>query len=138
MLNTVAGLLLFLLFAVCSLVIIGAGAGVYGRIQDGHDRTYGSSASIRYLTNKIRSGDSVEIINDGSGIVLVDGGIQCIIYAESGGLYEKTVSSEAEATASGGDMIFSVDGFLVTEERTHYELTIMLGSDKTTAFVRKG
>ena len=68
MLNTVAGLLLFLLFAVCSLVIIGAGAGVYSRIQEDHDSTYGSAASIRYITNKIRSGESVEIINGGSGM----------------------------------------------------------------------
>lgn len=138
MLNTVAGLLLFLLFAVCSLVIIGSGAGVYSRIQDGHDSTYGSSASIRYITNKIRSGESVEVINGGSGIVLVDGGIQCIIYAENGGLYEKTVSAEAEATADGGNKIFGLDSLSVTESELSYEITVKRGIDETTAIVRKG
>ena len=138
MLNTVAGLLLFLLFAVCSLVIIGAGAGVYSRIQEDHDSTYGSAASIRYITNKIRSGENVEIINDGSGMVLTDGGISCIIYAESGCLYEKTVSANAEKTADGGDVIFSLDELAITEFDGLYEITVTRGADETTAMVRKG
>ncbi len=138
MLNTVAGLLLFLLFAVCSLVIIGAGAGVYSRIQEGHDSTYGSSASIRYITNKVRSGESIEIINDGSGIVLVDGGIKCVIYAENGGLYEKTLSADAEATTDGGDMIFGLDSLSVRADESFYEITVTRGADETTAIVRKG
>ncbi len=138
MLNTVAGLLLFLLFAVCSLVIIGAGAGVYSRIQDNHDSTYGSSASIRYITNKIRSGESVEVIGEGSGIVLTDGGIKCIIYAENGGLYEKTVAADADAIADGGDMIFSLDELEIIESKRHYEITVTRGADETTAIVRKG
>lgn len=138
MLNTIAGLLLFLLFAVCSLVIIGAGAGVYSRIQEGHDSTYGSAASIRYITNKIRSGESVEIINGGSGMVLTDSGIRCVIYAENGGLYEKTVSADAEITADGGNMIFSLDELAITESDGLYEITVSSGADKTTALVRKG
>ena len=138
MLNTVAGLLLFLLFAVCSLVIIGAGAGVYSRIQEGHESTYGSAASIRYITNKIHSGESVEIINGGSGMVLTDGGIRCIIYAEGGCLYEKTVSADTEPTADGGDMIFSLDKLSITENDGLYEITVTRGTDETTAIVRKG
>lgn len=138
MLNTLAGLLLFLLFAVCSLVIIGAGAGVYSRIQEGHDSTYGSSASIRYISNKLRSGESVEIINGGSGMVLTDGGIKCVIYAENSGLYEKTISADAEITADGGDMIFSLDELTITESDGLYEITVSSGADKTTALVRKG
>lgn len=138
MLNTIAGLLLFLLFAVCSLVIIGAGTGVYTRIQEGHESTYGSAASIRYITNKIRSGESVEIINDGSGLVLTDGGIKCIIYAENGSLYEKTVSADSEITADGGYMIFSLDKFEITESDGLYEITVDCGADETSAIVRKG
>lgn len=138
MLNTVAGLLLFLLFAVCSLVIIGAGAGVYSRIQEGHESTYGSAALIRYITNKLHSGESVEIINGGSGIVLADSGIKCVIYAENGSLYEKTVAADTEPAADGGDMIFSLDSFEITESEGLYEITVACSGEETTAIVRKG
>ena len=64
-LNTVASLLLFLMFTVCMLVVIGAGAGIYSRINKSYETTYGSAAAIRYVSNKIKASDSCEIIENG-------------------------------------------------------------------------
>ncbi len=137
-LNTVAGLLLFLLFAICSLVIIGAGAGVYSRIQAGHESTYGSSVSISYVTNKIRACDSAEIISGGSGIVLTDGGMKTVFYQENGALYEKSGAADKEIAPSGGDKISDIDSLSVTEQDGLYKISVGCGGESTTALVRKG
>ena len=50
-LNTSVSLLLFMMFTVCVLLLIGAAADTYSGINKGYEETYGSAATVRYLSN---------------------------------------------------------------------------------------
>ena len=137
-LNTVASLLLFLVFTVCMLIIIGAAAGTYSRISSGYERVYGSSAAIRYISNKIRSADSVEIIGDGSGIIIDSGRICSVIYGDSGSLYEKSISIEGDRDPSGGSPVLDVDSINIADTGYMYKISITQGKDRSVVLLRKG
>jgi len=137
-LNTAASLLLFLIFAVCILIIIGTASGTYNRINDGYNEIYGSAASTRYLSNKIRAADSCTIIEDGSGIALTSGGLLSVIYTRDGGLYEKSAAAGSEIVADGGDMIFGLDSLLIEETDSLYRIEVTVDGSSSHILVRKG
>ncbi len=137
-LNTVASLLLFLVFTICMLIIIGAAAGTYSRISSGYERVYGSSAAIRYISNKIRSADTVEIIEGGSGIVVESGRICSVIYNENGSLYEKSIPVDGERSATGGDVVLDIDSLCVVDTGDMYEISITQGVSSSAVLLRKG
>ena len=137
-LGTAASLLLFLVFAVCMIVIIGAGAGIYGRINTGYEMTYGSSAAIKYVSNKMRASDSCQLLDDGNGIILENVSILTVIYKGSSGIYEKSASSDSGVTPAGGELVVETDGFSISEENGLYVITVTCGGDTMSAFVRKG
>ena len=132
--GTIGSMLLFLVFTVCMLVIIAAAASTYAGISSGFDRSFTGSASLRYLSNKIRGAESYELIEDGTGIAAVNGGITCVMYYSDGGLYEKNVSSE-ERTAAGGDKIFDIDGLKITENNGLCEISVSCGEDSSSVFI---
>lgn len=133
--GTVGSMLLFLVFTVCMLVIIAAAASTYAGISSGFDRSFTSSASLRYLSNKIRGAESYEIIEGGTGIAAVNGGITCVIYYKDGGLYEKNVSSSDSAAAGGGDKIFNIDGLEITEENGLYVISVSYEEESSSVFI---
>lgn len=133
--GTVGSMLLFLVFTLCMLVIIAAAASTYAGISAGFDRSFTSSASLRYLSNKIRSAESYEIIENGMGIAAVNGGITCVIYYSDGGLYEKNISSNESAAAGGGDKIFDIDRLEITEENGIYEISVSYEEQSSSVFI---
>lgn len=137
-LGTAASLLLFLIFAICMLVIIGAGAGIYSRINSGYETTYGSSAAIRYVSNKIRASDSCEIIDGGEGIALMNGNVLCVIYSGGDGLYERAMSADSEISAEGGELVVEAEGMKVSEKEGLYEISVTCGGNTSSVLVRKG
>ncbi len=137
-LGTAASLLLFLIFAICMIVIIGAGAGIYSRITGGYETTYGSSAAIKYVSNKMRASEGCEIIENGKGIVLENGDILTVIYSGSGGIYEKSFSSDSRVSAEGGELVVETDRLYVSDSSGLYEISVTCGGRTLSAFVRKG
>lgn len=137
-LGTAASLLLFLVFAICMIVIIGAGAGIYSRITGGYEATYGSSAAIRYVSNKIRACDNCEIIDDGKGIAVENDSILSVIYLSDGGIYERTLPVGSEITAEGGELIVSANNMSITERDGLYEISVSCGKKAEWVLVRKG
>ncbi len=137
-LNTVASLLLFLVFTICMLIIIGTAAGTYSRINSGYERIYGSAAAIRYISNKIRASDEVEIMNGGAGLVLESDGICSVIYHKGSSLYEKSVSPEGNTSPTGGDAVIAVDHLSVIDMGDMYEITVGQGSSSSSVMLRKG
>lgn len=135
--GTIGSMLLFLLFAGCMLMMIVAAAGTYSRISTNFDKTFGTTASLRYVSNKIKASGSAEIIENGSGLVLKNGGAVNVIYFKDGGLYEKTVASEEDVFPGGGDRIFELSELTVSENDGTYKITAALGSDKSSTFVRR-
>ncbi len=138
LLNTIASMLLFLVFAVCMLFIIGAAAGTYSRISKSYDTTYGSAASIRYISNKIRAADSCDVFQDGSGVILINGSMACVIYYNENGIYEKNVSVDSDINSAGGEMIFEIDAMSIKCLDDVYLITVNVGGSISDVYVRKG
>ena len=134
--STVGSMLLFLLFAVCMMMIIAAAAGSYSRISDNYGTNFTASASIRYISNKIKSADKVDVSQN--IMVLENGGATNVIYYSNGGLYEKTVAAGTEYELSGGDMIFELNGMEINETDEFYKITVNVGGETSAALVRKG
>ncbi len=137
-LNTAASLILFLIFTVCMLVIIGSGAGIYSRINSGYQATYGSSATIKYISNKIRAADECEINDDGTGIVLKNGNIITVIYSGNDGLYEKSQSAENEIYATGGNLVVEAASMKISLNDELYEISVTCGGNSSSVLLRKG
>ena len=135
--GTVGSMLLFLLFTGCMLMIIAVAAGTYSRISSNFDKTFGASATLRYVSNKIKSSESAEIVEGCRGLVLKSGGITNIIYCRDGALYEKSISSEDEPEISGGDKIFDLKSLNITENGSLYRITIVLGDEESFTLVRR-
>ena len=136
--STVGSMLLFLIFAACLLMMIAVAAGTYSRISSNFDKTFGSTASLRYISNKLKSCDSAEIVGQGSGIILRSDGVLDIIYFGNNGLYEKTVMSETDADLSGGDRIFELDGMTVSDLGDLYKITVAFDGGENSTLIRKG
>ena len=134
--SSVSSMLLFLIFAVCSLIMIGGGASAYSRISDSFRSSFSSSAAVRYVTNKIRSGDSVVIENGGKGLAVYSGNSVCVIMTDEGGIGERTVSAESYRDYYGGDIIFENTSLEVKEEFGMYRVTAVSADDTCTVYCR--
>ena len=134
--SAAGSMLLFLLFAGCMLIIVAVAAGTYTRISSDFDDTFTKSASLRYISNKLKSADSAEII-DGVGLVLMQDGIKCVIYCSDGGLYENSISADSEPSAQGGDRIFELSSFDVSEENGLYRVTVAVDGESGFVLVRR-
>ena len=135
--GTVGSMLLFLLFAGCMLMMVAAAAGTYSRISNNFNKTFGTTASLRYVSNKIKAAETAKIIENGSGLVLKNGAAVNVIYFKDGGLYEKMVISEEEASADGGEKIFELSELNISENGGTYKITAAFGSDKNHTYVRR-
>lgn len=136
--STIGSMLLFLLFAGCLLMMIAVAAGTYSRISSNFDKTFGTTASLRYISNKLKSCDSAEIAENGGGLILKSGGAVDVIYFSNGGLYEKTVLSDTPVELTGGDRIFELSNLTVSDVGELYKITAALDGDENSTFVRKG
>ncbi|MGN0651316.1 MAG: hypothetical protein ACI4KM_12850 [Oscillospiraceae bacterium] len=131
-------MLLFTLFAACMLIIIGAAASVYTRISSAYEQSFTSSASLKYVTNKLRSADSAEILGGGEGIAVVNGGITSVIYSGADGIYEMNISSGETPEMSGGTCIFGAAELSVTEDGSLYTVSVTYDNEENRVLVRKG
>ncbi|MBQ9947957.1 MAG: DUF4860 domain-containing protein [Oscillospiraceae bacterium] len=136
--RTASSMLLFLLFTGCMLIIIAAAASTYSRITRGFDSTFNTSAAVRYISNKIRSGDSCEIIENGNGIAINDSGLICVIYCNGEGIYEKNISEGSPLTAQGGDKIFDISDIEITSDNDTYRITVSHGEETASSMIRGG
>lgn len=109
-------MVLFLIFASCSLIMIAVGASTYARISEGFRGSFSSSAAVRYVTNKIRSGDRAVIENDGKGIAIYSGETVCVIMEDNGNIGERNVKADSYVDYYGGDIIFPDTTLTVGEE----------------------
>ena len=135
--STIGSMLLFLLFAGCMLLMVAAAAGTYSRISNNFNTTFGTTASLRYVSNKLKSAETAEIIENGSGMILKSGSAMDVIYFRNGGLYEKTVTSDEDAYPDGGEKIFDLSELNVSESGGTYKITAAFGGDRNHTYVRR-
>lgn len=132
--STAGSMILFLLFAVCMLIIIATAAGTYSRIRSSFSGTFNTSAAIRYISNKMRSSDECEITED--CVILRSESISSIIWCENGGLYEKSFFGDTPEK-SGGDKVFDADSLEVSENGELYSISVSCGNESRSAMLRR-
>lgn len=112
--SAAGSMVLFLIFTLCCLVIITVAATAYRRISENYDNTFNSAAAVRYVTNKLRSCDGAEILEDGA-LLLDNSDYQTVIYERDGRLYERILPLGSEAVPEGGEAVFSAKDFAVED-----------------------
>ncbi len=132
--STAASMLLFLLFAVCLLLMIAVAAGTYSRISTNFDKTFGLSASLRYISNKIKSADSAEVAENGKGIRLTTGDSVDMIYFSNGELFEKNMDNGDDGF--DGESIFELSDMSVSEENGLFKIFITMNGESNITYVR--
>lgn len=114
--NSAASMLLFLLFTVCALIMVSIASATYSRINKGFEDTFDSSASIKYISNKIKSSVSVTLMGDNqTGLILRQDGYNTLIYFVSGGIYEVSVAEDVVAIPASSDLLFNVSNLTLTD-----------------------
>ena len=106
--SSAGSMTLFLLFAVCCLVMITVAASAYGRINENYDNTFNSTAAVRYITNKLRACESAEVLSE-TELLLLSDGYKTIIYERDGILYERLFADGQEVVAEKGEQLFHVE-----------------------------
>ncbi len=134
--GTIGSMLLFLLFAACMLMIISIAAGTYNRISRNFDNTFGVTASLRYVSNKLKCSDSVEVINDGTALVLKNGEVVSVVYFANGGLYERSFSSDDKPQTEGGEKIFDLSSMKIEKLDKFYKISVSNGIEDNFTLVR--
>lgn len=137
MISTVASMLLFLIFAGCMLIIIAIAAGTYSQISNSFDKTFGTSATLRYISNKVKNSESAEVAEGGSAVYLKNGELINIIYFENGGLYEKSISADDVPTTDNGDKLFTLSDMNITDSGELLKITVTLNNEENSTFVRR-
>lgn len=135
--STVASMLLFLIFSGCLLMIIAIAAGTYNRISTNFNKTFGSSASLRYISNKVKNADSTEIAEEGTAIYLKSGDLINIIYFENGALYEKSISADTEPSTGDGDKLFDLSNVNISDNGELLKITVTLNNEENSTYVRR-
>lgn len=135
--STVGSMTLFLLFTGCLLMMIAVAAGTYSRINTSFDKTFGASASLRYISNKLKSAEKVEVAENGKALYLEDESIIDIIYFNNGALYENNFSSDTEPTLSGGAKIFDLTDISISEQGELFKITVTLDGEQNSTYVRR-
>ncbi|MBQ7981154.1 MAG: DUF4860 domain-containing protein [Oscillospiraceae bacterium] len=106
--SSAANMTLFLLFAVCCLVMISVAASAYSRINENYGNTFNSTASVRYITNKIRASEGAEILAENQ-LLLENSGYSTLIYQQGGVVYERLFPEGDIITAEGGEELFRAE-----------------------------
>lgn len=108
--SSAAGMTLFLIFAVCCLIMITVAASAYKRINDSYEQVFNSTAALRYVSNKLHACESAELLSD-KELLIKNEGFQTLIYERDGELYERLFPEEAEIKTESGEQLFSVGEF---------------------------
>lgn len=103
--SSAANMTLFLLFAVCCLVMITVAASAYGRINENYGNTFNSTAAVRYITNKIRASEDAQILAENQ-LLLTNSGYSTLIYQQGDTVYERLFPEGDIITAEGGEELF--------------------------------
>lgn len=135
--STIGSMLLFLLFTGSLLLMIVVAAGAYSRISTNFDKTFGSSATLRYISNKVKNAESVEIVENGSALYLTDGAVIDIIYFRNNALYEKSITGDIEPVLEGGDKIFDIGDVNVSEQGSLLKITVTLNGEQNSTYIRR-
>lgn len=133
--SSAASMTLFLLFAVCCLIIIAVAASAYGRINENYESSFNSAAAVRYITNKLRACENSEIVSE-TEILLSNDGYSTVIYHKNGRVYERAFGSGQTPAFEGGEEMFRAESLTVTEKEGVITVTASDGNNSFAAYCR--
>lgn len=133
--SSAASMTLFLIFSVCCLIIIAVAASAYGRISGNYDSTFSSAAAVRYITNKIRAGESAEVLSE-SELLLRGDGCVTLIYFSGGAVCERLFAKGDEPVSSGGEKMFEAERLTVENADGLIKVTAEDSGHSFTAYCR--
>lgn len=134
--GTIGSMLLFLLFAGCLLMIIAVAAQTYSRLSTNFDKSFGSSASLRYISNKIKNANTAEIVEEDVLCLKYDDMME-LVFFKNGALYEKCVGIDSEIVTEGGDKIFELSDMKVFDKGNLIKITVLLNGEENSTYVRR-
>ena len=115
--SSVGSMILFLIFASCSLIIIAAGASTYARISDNVNNTFTAATAVKYVTN--------------------NGELVCVIMSDAEDIGERSGLAEAYIDYVGGDIIFRNAHLLVEEtEDGMFRIAVMARDEWSESYCR--
>lgn len=121
--SSAANMTLFLLFAVCCLVMISVAASAYSRINENYGNTFNSTAAVRYITNKIRASEGAEILAENQ-LLLENTGYSTLIYQQNGAVYERLFPEGDIIIAEGGEELFHAEKLSVQNKNGLISVTV--------------
>lgn len=113
--SSAAGMTLFLIFAVCCLIMITVAASAYKRINDSYGEVFNSAAAVRYVSNKLHACESAELISE-KELLIKSSGFSTLIYERDGVLYERLFPEDSEIKSESGERLFTVGDFSVKKD----------------------
>jgi|GEM_PF-486345 len=135
--SSVGSMILFLIFASCSLIIIAAGVSTYARISDNVNNTFTAATAVKYVTNKIRGCDRAVIEEGGRGIAVYNGELVCVIMSDAENIGERSGLADAYIDYVGGDIIFSNAHLRVVEtEDGLFHIAVMARDEWSESYCR--
>ena len=135
--SSAANMTLFLLFAVCCLVMITVAASAYSRINENYGNTFNSTAAVRYITNKIRASESAEILAENQ-LLLENTGYITLIYQQGGVVYERLFAEGDIVSPEGGEALFQAETLALHNKNGMISVTVTdENGDSFEAYCRK-
>ncbi len=131
--DTLFVITLFCIFAMCSILIIAVGAGVYKKTITNWEEHFTTGTSISYLTEKVRQSDASGSVfagnYDGNDALVIkqvfnDEAYYTYIYLYDGYLKELFAKEDAEVIPEAGENIFEIKDFRVYEASDLITMTI--------------
>lgn len=131
--SSAASMTLFLLFAVCCLIIIAVAASAYGRINENYENSFNSAAAVRFITNKLRACENAEIVSE-TEILLANDGYTTVIYHKNGMVYERVFGNGQTPVFEGGEEMFRAESLTVAEKDGLISITASEASNGNNSF----
>lgn len=130
--DTVFVLLIFCLFAVCSLFLVLIGANVYTKIVGQMEANNETRSSLSYVANKVHAAGSGEVsvqeVNGQQTLVIASsmngGDYRTYIYEYKGSLMELFTAAKNSFTPGSGDKITAVSGFAMSQAGRDLKLAV--------------
>jgi len=130
----VLALLVFAVFAICTLLVLLTGARVYRNLTEAGQAQFDRRTAVRYITTRVHQADSVavETFEDLPALVIreeTDTGTYLLrIYCYEGNLRELYSEASARLQPEDGEVILSAEALDFSLEGQI--LSVMLGTDR--------
>ena len=121
--ESIAVMLVLIIFALVVFMLIGAGSRAYGHILNNKETTARARVAYSYINMKVKQHDEqgrIDVVDTPYGsalkIDIMDGSYSTYIFFAEGGLYECLTLQGIEPSAEAGNLITRISGLEFEQE----------------------